>query len=153
MLRLPGCCPENYDPQTGACRLCGFTYDPTAWAAECHRRAHTPRTSQAADALPGQFLFPGLPQATPATSAARPPVPPAGERHCLYCGTLFPYHRATAEYCSPGCRSRAGRARARAAKACGHCGAPNQAPYCNDHCRWQDAKSGRLMRLGGRSER
>ena len=121
MVRLPGCCSENYDPQTSACQICGFTYDPAAWAAECHRRAHTPRTRQAADALPSQFLF--------------------------------PYHRDTAGYCTPACRGRAARARGRTAKACGYCGAASQAPYCNDHYRWQAAKSDRLMRLGGRPER
>ena len=150
-LRLPGCCPEHYDPATGSCTRCWFCYDPAAWARHCREAAQV--KSQAPDALPGQWLFPGFPQAAAPAPSAPAQAATAGERHCLHCGTLFPFTRSTAEYCKPACRAAAARERARHAAACQYCGAEKRAPFCNAWCQRQAEKEERLSRHGGRITR
>ena len=53
-----GCCPEHYDPELGSCARCWFTYDADAWARHC--RVSAMIESPEEDALPGQWLLPGV---------------------------------------------------------------------------------------------
>ena len=151
-----GCCPEHYNPKTGSCGRCWFTYDAEAWAR--HIRGAALIESPEAEALPGQWLLPGVTvqerkgTVTPATGGRRREEW-RGEKYCLHCGKVFSFKRQHAEFCHPTCRADYHRAERRRAKACQFCGAEGQAPYCNAHCRWQDEKQHRLMMQGGRERR
>ena len=109
----PGCCPENYDEETGACSICGQTYDPIAW------QEHLKRNAIASAAALGQMVetkaefiaqalgthdepvFEAVLTTPPPRST---PNPVQGDRHCLWCDELFPFKRSTAIYCSARCR-------------------------------------------------
>ena len=132
------CCPKNYDPETGLCRSCGYCYDKPTWTAHCRTAANPPAPEPTQDA----------PEAVSVTPS--PPVKSL-ESYCLHCGKLFTHTRKSAVYCSTKHRVAAKRAADKRAAACQWCGAEDQAPYCNDHCAWQDKKQYQLMRHGGRS--
>lgn len=152
-----GCCAEHYNPETGSCGRCWYTYDAAAWRR--HVRQSALIESPEAEALPGQWLLPGVTvqegkgAGRKGEGAAGRPVVEEwrGEKHCLHCGELFSFKREHAEFCHPTCRAAYHRAERRREKACQFCGAEGQAPYCNAHCRWQDEKQHRLMRQGGRA--
>ena len=151
-----GCCPENYDPEMGSCARCWFTYDAEAWTRHC--RVSAMIESPEEEALPGQWLLPGVPvkertAAEPPAAGGRRRAEWRGEKYCLHCGELFSFKRDHAEFCHPTCRAAYHRAARRREKACQFCGADNQAPYCNAHCRWQDQKQDRLSRQGGTEAR
>ena len=113
----PGCCPENYDEETGACRICGQTYDPIAWQRHLKQEAvdwtdaqdHKQATAWEPSSPPHDhaILGPLLAQADHVTLSRldrHTPNPVQGDRHCLWCDELFPFKRSTAIYCSTRCR-------------------------------------------------
>ena len=102
-----GCCPENYNPKPGSWGRCWFIYGAAAWGR--HIRGAAWIESLEAEALPGQWLLPGVTvqegkgAGTPA-AGGRWREEWRGEKHCFHCGELFSFKRQHAEFCTPTCR-------------------------------------------------
>ena len=110
---MAGCCLENYNPKTGCCGVCNFTYDRAAWSRyltkpyeEVAEKLTAPiRTASPVHVTLSQVeLWPEHPKKKPVV---------IGERNFAWCEKEFPTVRSTAEYCSSACKVAAFRERKR----------------------------------------